>query len=153
MILSVDINLRSKHTIYTGFPAKNEIPFPEETVESFRGLMCARGKKVKFEFASKMHAKNSAEKTVVIINKDDVLISRLGQFELNMVFRKEGICECVHLDPYRQMNIKINTTKLENTISAKGGTLQIDYSVEIFGSIAEENSLTFTVKPIDKEVN
>ena len=150
MILPVDITLRSKHTIYSGFPAKDEIAFPEESVEHYRGLMSIRGKKVKFEFAPPQRMQNFDEKTVVSVSKDDVLISRVGSQELNMVFCKNNSCECVFLDPHRQLNIKIKTAKLDNSLSRHGGSLDIDYTVEIFGSLAEGNSLSFSVLPVDK---
>lgn len=149
MRLPVDITLHSKHILYNGFPAKNEVPIPEETMEKYNGTLSVTGDRIKLEFDSALLYNETKEKTVVMTERNTVLISRRGNYELNMVFCKENTCECIYLDAYRQMNIRIHTDKLENSINRFGGKLNIDYTVEILGSVAEENSLSFSVTPID----
>ncbi len=143
--MPVNITLHSKHIFYNGFPAKNEVPCPEETVEHYGGTIDVKGKIVKLEFRSSQPFDGFTEQTVVMTEGNTVLISRIGSYEFNMVFKKEKVCECIYLDKYRQMNIRIHTDRLENTLDRYGGKLNIDYTVEILGTVAEENSLSFSV--------
>ncbi len=145
----VNITLYSKNVIYNGFPASNEVPIPEATVENYLGTLSINEKQLKLDFKSEKLYDGLSEHTVVIIEGDTVLISKKINYELNMVFREKDVCECVYLDAYRQMNIRIHTSKLENSLTKDGGVLNIDYTVEILGSIAEENCLSFAVSSVN----
>lgn len=47
--------------------------------------------------------------------------------------------------------MRINTKKLVNTLSMEGGSLSIDYTVEIVGNLAEKSHVTYSVSP-DKSI-
>lgn len=86
--------------------------------------------------------------TTIDVFKDGMIsINRTGGMNSHMVFAAGKAFLCIYNTGFFPMQIRVRTKSLENTISFEGGKLDIDYSVEIVGNLAEKNKLSFSVSP------
>ena len=58
---------------------------------------------------------------------------------------------CICDTGFFPLQMRIYTKKLSNSLSLDGGRLDIDYTVEIVGNLAEQNRLSVSVAP-DKSI-
>ena len=80
-----------------------------------------------------------------------VSVNRIGQLNSHMVF-EEGKCHtCIYDTGFFPMHLRVCTKGLTNNLSLQGGKIDIDYSVEIVGNLAEKNKLSVSVSP-DKSI-
>ncbi len=82
---------------------------------------------------------------------DKVSVTRLGEMNSHMVFSDGKAYTCICNTGFFPLQMRIRTKSLNNTISFEGGKLDIDYTVEIVGNLAERNKLSFSVSP-DKSI-
>lgn len=78
-----------------------------------------------------------------------VSVNRTGAINTHMVFceNRVPVCICDTGLGKLKMQLRIRTKSIENTLTATGGKLEIEYSVEIAGNLAERNRLGFSVSP------
>ena len=82
-------------------------------------------------------------------NKNTVTMTRSG--ELSAAFCFDPINKrqrCSYETPYMPVEFTINTKKVANTVSDKGGAMVLDYCIEIRGVNTERNRLFIKVTPI-----
>lgn len=84
---------------------------------------------------------------------NSVSVNRMGEIKSHMVFCDSRVHTCICDTGLGMLPIhmRIRTKSLENSLTMDGGKLDIDYSVEIVGNLAEQNRLTFSVAP-DKSI-
>ena len=86
-------------------------------------------------------------KTTVSLCGDLVSVNRSGVLKSHMIFEEGKIHNCIYDTGVFPMQLRINTKSLECDISELGGKLNIDYTVEIVGNVAEQSRLTLSVSP------
>lgn len=82
---------------------------------------------------------------------DTVSVTRLGEINSHMVFSDGKAHTCICNTGFFPLQMRIRTKSLNNTLTFEGGRLDIDYTVEIVGNLAERNRLSFSVSP-DKSI-
>ncbi|HOJ47750.1 MAG TPA: DUF1934 domain-containing protein [Bacillota bacterium] len=93
---------------------------------------------------------NGAGETVTTINTfgdNLVSVNRVGAMSSHMVFEKGKCHTCIYDTGVFPMQLRICTKELENRLTLEGGRLNINYSIEIVGNLAEQNKLTVSVYP------
>lgn len=76
-----------------------------------------------------------------------VSVNRVGDMNSHMVFADGKAHTCICHTGFFPLHMCVRTKKLENSLTMQGGKLDIDYTVEIVGNLAEKNRLTFSVSP------
>lgn len=80
-----------------------------------------------------------------------VSVCRVGPVNSHMVFADGKAHMCICNTGFFPLQMRVRTKSLTNSISLEGGKLDIDYTVEIVGNLAEHNRLTFSISP-DKSI-
>lgn len=148
MKLPVEITVTNRKLNYRDMVAAGDIPEPRESAQKYRGYMVIKGKRLSIDYDELFEDGESAS-TSVMVEKGMALISRRGDINTNLVFRKGESCDCVCHNGYRNMNLRVNTKSLDSNLGPLGGKLNIDYTIEIMGNVAEKNSICVSVFPSD----
>lgn len=82
---------------------------------------------------------------------ETVSINRMGPINSHMTFSDGKAFTCICNTGFFPLQMRVRTKKLTNDISLQGGKLDIEFSVEIVGNLAEKNRLTVSVSP-DKSI-
>ncbi len=89
--------------------------------------------------------------TICAFNDETVALSRVGPLNSHMIFADGKAHTCICDTGFFPLQMRIYTKKLSNSLSLDGGRLDIDYTVEIVGNLAEQNRLSVSVAP-DKSI-
>jgi uncharacterized beta-barrel protein YwiB (DUF1934 family) len=90
--------------------------------------------------------------TLVHLFPDEMVsINRMGPINSHMTFSHGKAFTCICNTGFFPLQMRVCTKKLTNSISTDGGKLDIEFSVEIVGNLAEKNRLTLSVSP-DKSI-
>ena len=84
--------------------------------------------------------------TVILIEGARVTLMRTGEICSQMVFEEGRRHHSIYSTPYGDLEIGIATRHLLSTVSQTGGTLEIDYSMEIDHGLAGYNSFRISVR-------
>ena len=79
------------------------------------------------------------------ISENGVDMRRMGEFKTSIHYRQGEITDTVYETPFGKMDIKIETTKIVNKLSEKGGTLKIFYTL-FTGGEDVKNEITLDIK-------
>lgn len=85
--------------------------------------------------------------TVSSLGENLVSVNKIGDFNSLMVFDPEKTYSCVYHNGNIPMQLNVNTKHLRNGLTAQGGKIDIDYTVEIVGNLAEHTKMSFSVLP------
>ena len=80
-----------------------------------------------------------------------VALNRWGDMHAHMVFADGKAHTCICAADQMPIQMRVRTKSLVNTITMQGGKLDIDYTVEIIGNVAERNRLSLSISP-DKSI-
>lgn len=89
----------------------------------------------------------NAVTTVSMLDDNIVTVNRFGMLGAYMVFEEGKSHTCVYDTQPQPVQLRIRTNRLKNSISALGGKLDIDYTVQIAGATAEHSQLSMSVSP------
>lgn len=146
MRIPIDINIRSER-LCSDLSHKNSTEAPETDNFSVSGYM----KKTKDGLQLEYRDEDSVTTTICAYDDSTVSLSRVGGLNSHMVFADGKAHTCICDTGYFPLQMRIFTKKLENSLTLEGGRLDIDYTVEIVGNLAEQNRLTVSVSP-DKSI-
>lgn len=90
---------------------------------------------------------NDTVTTVSTLGKNLVSVNKIGDMNSLMVFDPDKSYSCVYDNGTMPMHLKVNTNSLRNGLTEQGGKIDIDYTVEIIGSVAEHTKMSFSVLP------
>ncbi len=95
------------------------------------------------------YTEDNTETTTTIDTFADqtVSVNRVGPINSHMVFADGKSHTCICNTGFFPVQMRIRTKSLDNSLSMDGGKLDIAYSVEIVGNLAERSHLTFSVSP------
>ncbi|MBO4452334.1 MAG: DUF1934 domain-containing protein [Clostridia bacterium] len=74
-----------------------------------------------------------------------------GSLHSHMVFADGKAHTCICNTDFMPIQMRVRTKSLVNSLTMQGGKLDIDYTVEIIGNLAERNRLSFSISP-DKSI-
>ena len=87
--------------------------------------------------------------TVTAFKNGVVSVNRVGKINTHMVFEEGKLHSCIYNTGYFPMQLSILTTRLENGLTAVGGCLDLEYSMEVGGMHASKNRMRYVVTPRD----
>ncbi len=87
--------------------------------------------------------------TVTAFKNGVVSVNRVGKINTHMVFEEGKLHSCIYNTGYFPMQLSILTTRLENGLTAVGGCLDLEYSMEVGGMHASKNRMRYVVTPLD----
>lgn len=144
MKIPIDIHIRSERIGMEMLRRGSGENHPETDDFVVSGTMRNTKNGLKIEYSED----DGAVITTIDLFKDGMVsISRTGGINSHMVFAAEKAFLCIYNTGFFPMQIRVRTKSLKNTLSFEGGRLDIDYSVEIVGNLAEKNKLSFSVSP------
>ncbi len=144
MKIPIDIRVRSERT----HPAVSQ---SGETSETDDFTVAGTMKKTKGGFRIEFNEENSVTTIIDTFEDSTVSVNRLGPINSHMVFADGKAHTCICNTGFFPLQMRVRTKKLENSLTMEGGKLDIDYTVEIVGNLAERNRLIFSVSP-DKSI-
>ncbi len=149
MKIPVEIMLTSKRIDYRdGIPAGGELKYAEE-VESFEGQLTIKKDGFELEYRNELSSFSYMD-TYLVYKNGTLLYNRSGKNMSNSIVLVEGAtCNCVYTAGNRQVGVNVNTKRLSTDMCALGGKLHLEYSVDFGGNMDENNTLCFSVCPMD----
>ena len=144
MKIPVDIRVRSERILsdLTKRGSNNDHSDTDEFTVS--GTM----KTTKEGFRIEYSEENGEITTLIDTYRDStVAINRLGPLNSHMVFADGKSHSCICDTGFFPIQMLVRTKRLENSLSLDGGKLNIDFSIEVAGNLAEQNKLSFSVSP------
>lgn len=84
-------------------------------------------------------------RVVIKISEKCVYMHRMGEYKTAVQYEEDRITDTVYKTPFGSVDIKIKTTRIDNMLTEKGGTLKIFYSL-ITGGENIENEISLVIK-------
>ena len=85
--------------------------------------------------------------TVTVLHSGAVSVNRVGPINTHMVFEEGKMHACIYDTGYFPVQICIHTSKLQNSLSERGGCFDVEYNMEIGGRLASKNRMKIIVTP------
>lgn len=144
MKIPVDIHVRSERICADLAHRGERGDRPETDDFKVSGIMKNRKGGFHIEFSED----DDVTTTIIDTYPDEIVtINRVGPMNSHMVFDDGRAHICICNTGMFPLQMRIRTKSLKNTLTMDGGKLDIDYTVEIVGNLAERNRLTFSVSP------
>ena len=84
--------------------------------------------------------------TTFQIEPERVTLLRVGEYTSQMVFQEGRRHMSMYNTPYGTMSIGVNTRRMRSDLSASGGSIEIDYAIEIDHALAGQNLFRIQVR-------
>ena len=84
--------------------------------------------------------------TTFQVEKDCITLMRVGEFNSQMVFQEGRRHLSMYETPYGAMSLGVNTRKMRAHLDEQGGSIEIDYSIEIDHKLAGANLFNISVR-------
>ena len=84
--------------------------------------------------------------TTFQIEPDRVTLLRVGEVNSQMVFQEGRRHLSMYDTPYGALSIGVNTRRMRSDLSASGGSIEIDYAIEIDHALAGQNLFRIQVR-------
>ncbi|MCR4615365.1 MAG: DUF1934 domain-containing protein [Clostridiales bacterium] len=84
--------------------------------------------------------------TLDIFGPDKVIMSRTGDYTTEMVLENKKRNSCYYSTPMGDLFMGVYTKKIDHDLTADGGTLELNYTIDFNAGILYENSLSISVK-------
>ena len=85
-------------------------------------------------------------RTSVIVRPDEVVIDRDGLISGRMVFREGEKSSFLYSTPYGTATMGINTRKIRHNFSDCGGSMEVDYVMDIEHEMVSRNKIYLQIK-------
>ena len=146
--MKIPVDIRILRERYTSDPRKKT----EEAEESESYFVSGTMRTTKEGFTIKFREKMQDMHTTVSTYKDGtVSINRVGEINTHMVFMDGRSLTCICDTGFTPFQINVRTKQIDNSLSLDGGRLDIRYTIEIHGNLAEKSRLLLSVSP-DKSI-
>lgn len=76
-----------------------------------------------------------------------VTLNRVGPINTSLVFADGKAHTCICNTGFFPLQMYVRTKSIVNSITMEGGKLDIDYTVEIVGNLAEKSKISLSVSP------
>jgi uncharacterized beta-barrel protein YwiB (DUF1934 family) len=147
MKIPIDIHVRSER-IYCDIVRRGETADHPETDDfNVAGTLKKKKDGYRIEFSEAGDIKTLID----TFDDETVSINRIGGINSHMVFAPNSTHTCICNTELFPVQMRVRTKRLENTISMDGGKLDIAFTIEVVGNLAEKNRITFSVSP-DKSI-
>ena len=146
MKIPVNINITTERLTENG-PYGLDGAETERIESSASGIMKKTGNMLQLQYIEAEDSGFGGTRTTVSLCGDMVAVNRTGQLNTHMIFEAGKSHDCVYDTGYFPMQLRVSTKSLDCDITELGGKLNIDYTVEIVGNVAEQSKLTLSVAP------
>ena len=85
-------------------------------------------------------------RTSVEIRPDEVIVDRTGSITSRMVFRRGEKNRFQYETPYGMATLGMSTQRIRHDIGAKGGSVEIDYVLDVEHAVVERNRFCLNVR-------
>jgi uncharacterized beta-barrel protein YwiB (DUF1934 family) len=85
-------------------------------------------------------------KTDLHVKPDEVILSRRGAVNSQMVFRRGEHSRFLYHTEYGAMTVGLNTRRLENRLGEHGGELEIEYALDFEQALLSRNRFQINVR-------
>jgi len=153
MKIPINIHIESER-IYSDLGFKSDQNSePETSSVRINGFMKKTKNGIQVEYIEDENSGmgNTVTTISTLGNNKVISVSRVGQLNSHMVFEQGKCHTCIYDTGFFPMQLRVCTKELSNNLSLQGGKLNIDYSIEIVGNLAEQNKLSVSVSP-DKSI-
>lgn len=83
--------------------------------------------------------------TTIKIQKDIVTVMRKGRFNMKLLYKSNERNLCMYPTPYGNIPASIYTSLIKCDLSDNGGTLRVDYTLDIDNTNFMQNSLNVSI--------
>ncbi len=142
MKIPVNITIRTDKTVDDPQDGSNRNEVRETTVN---GFMHTKKSGLTLEYAERDEGSLPVTTLIDMPVSGMVMMTRGG--DAGMIFERGKTHSCVFTNGALPVEIRVRTEALTNTISALGGRLDVDYTVDIIASRAEQSHLSLSVRP------
>ena len=87
-------------------------------------------------------------RTVFTVTGGDVIMTREGQINTQVMYRAGEKNYFAYSTPMGMMTMGLSTSSVTNRLGAKGGTLQLNYTVDVHGATVSRNEVVINVKEV-----
>lgn len=143
MKIPIDIRVQSER-VYSDLMHRGRETEPERDEFLTQGFMKKTKEGFRIEFRE---GDDEVTTTIDTFEDDTVALNRSGSMHSHMVFADGKAHTCICDTDYLPIQMRIRTKNLKNSLTMQGGKLDIDYTIEIVGNLAERNKLTLSVSP------
>lgn len=85
-------------------------------------------------------------RTSVFVRPDEVVVDRDGNIKSRMIFREGMKNSFQYATPYGMATLNISTKKISRCFDDKGGSLEVDYVVDMEHAMVMRNRLQLNIK-------
>lgn len=142
MKIPVTVSIKTERSSHD--PMHVEKPRTEVRTATANGYLSRTREGLKCVFSEE---DNETVTTVSSLGKNLVSVNKIGEYNSLMVFDSEKSYSCVYHNGHLPMQLKVSTRSLRNGLTEQGGKIDIDYTVEIVGNLAEHTKMSFSVLP------
>ncbi len=141
MKIPIDIRIRSER-ILSDLSRRDGKDHHDVDDYSVEGIMSKTKNGYRIEFAEQDDVT-----TTIVTNNELVSLNRIGPINSHMIFADGKTHFCICDTGLFPLQMTVRTKSLKNDLTLDGGRLDIDYTVEIVGNLAERNRLLIAVSP------
>lgn len=89
---------------------------------------------------------NDYSDNLIKVENDIVTISRKGSTKSQLMLEKGKRHQCVYQTPMGDLMIGVYTKSMKSTLTEKGGTLEVSYTLDFNTDLVSENSFKVTIE-------
>ncbi|MBQ3792255.1 MAG: DUF1934 domain-containing protein [Clostridia bacterium] len=106
--------------------------------------------RISFTFGEKDFSENAVKRTCISFDPASpklIMVTRDGEVPSVLVMEEGRRHLCAYQTPYMPFDLVTYTVSVDNRLSEKGGTLEMDYYIDIQGSTAQRVRLSLEIRP------
>ena len=120
---------------------------PEESTELITRGKYQYGKNgIRFSYMESELTGLDGTKTVFLIKQDEVVLSRKGTVNAQMVFRPGESSDFLYRTEFGFLQMGLDTKRLECSLDEHGGSMEIEYDLDFERSFFSRNTFRIDVK-------
>ncbi len=118
----------------------------DTVVQEAEGLLARAGAGWTLAYREGENSGLGDTKTILRLEPERVTLTRLGELNSRMVFQVGVPHTSPYETPYGAIPLTVRTHRLETALEEEGGTIEIDYQIELGGGAAGVNRLRLQVR-------
>ena len=110
------------------------------------GKYCFKDGRGKLTYMESELTGMAGTKTSFTFSPDEVVLSREGTLTSCMIFRQGTKNTFLYDTPYGSLSVGVSTRKMHAELGLSGGSIEIDYAIEIDHAVAGQNLFQINVR-------
>lgn len=134
---NVTITIQSLQTLETG---------KESMTQRTEGRLCREGEGWSLTYREGEDSGLGRTRTTLRLEGGQMTLTRSGELTSHMVFQEGQSHTSLYETPYGKLPMTIRTLSLKSDLSRRGGTVSVQYQIQLGGGPAGETRLRLTIK-------